>query len=382
MKQKLIKSMNVVIFVGIVFIISILNFIKTDKVFSESENRFLAKNPEFSFEALFNGKYTSAVEKYITDQFILRDVFVGVKTQTEYFSGRKDTNGVYFCKDGYLIEKHDNAKIDQRLLNRNIERLYEFMKNTSDKLGHNSVSVMLVPTASNVLKDKLPAYATQFDQDKMLDTIKQGLKQGKFIDVRPVLGEHSDEDIYYKTDHHWTTNGAYYAYVAWCDEIGIEAMKKEEFDIKIATKEFYGTIYSKARLVSTKPDVIYTYIPKESMTYKVNYNMESKITDTLYEEQFLNKRDKYALFLGGNNPVVQINSLINNGKKLLIIKDSFAHSFAPFVANDFEQVYMLDLRYVNMSIKSFMDENYITDVMVLYNTINFATETSLIKLNK
>jgi hypothetical protein len=382
LKQKLIKNMTVVIFVGVVFIVSIINFIKPDKVFSESENRFLAKKPEFSFEALFNRKYTSAVEAYITDQFIWRDVFVGVKTQTEYFSGRKDTNGVYFSKDGYLIEKHDNTKIENELLNRNIDRLYEFMKTTSNKLGHNRVSVILVPTASNILKDKLPAYATQFDQDTMIDTIKQGMKQGKFLDLRPVLDKHSSEYIYYKTDHHWTTNGAYYAYAAWCDEMDTYGMKKEDFDIKIATKEFYGTIYSKARLSSTKPDDIYTYVPKQPMTYKVNYNMGSKITNTLYENEFLKKRDKYALFIGGNNPVIQINSSTQNGKKLLIIKDSFAHCFAPFVANDFEEVHMLDLRYVNMSVESYMAQNGITDVMVLYNTINFATETNLIKLNR
>lgn len=373
--------MTVVIFVGVIFMVSAVNFIKPDKVFSESENRFLAKKPEFSFEALFNRKYTAAVEAYITDQFIWRDVFVGVKTQTAYFSGRKDTNGVYFCKDGYLIEKHDNTKVNNELLNRNIDRLYEFMKTTSNKLGHNRVSVMLVPTASNILKDKLPTYATQFNQDKMIDSIKHGMKYGNFIDLRPVLDEHSSEYIYYKTDHHWTTNGAYYAYSAWCKQMGIEAMKKEEFDIKIVTNEFYGTIYSKARLKSTKPDVIYTYVPKQTMSYKVDYNLGSKITNTLYENDFLNKRDKYAFFSGGNNPVVQINSSNKNGKKLLLIKDSFAHCFAPFVANDFEQVHMLDLRYVNMSVESYMAQNGITDVMVLYNTINFATETTLIKLN-
>lgn len=382
MKQKLIKSMTVVIFAGMIFIVSIMNFIKPDKVFSESENRFLAKRPEFSFETLFNGKYTSAVEEYITDQFIWRDVFVGMKTQTEYLSGRKDTNGVYFCKDGYLIEKHDNTKVENELLNRNIDRLYEFIKTTSNKLGDDRVSVMLVPTASNILKDKLPAYATQFDQDRMIDNIKQGMKQGKFIDLASALAKHSNEYIYYKTDHHWTTHGAYYAYVAWCDEMGIDIMKKEEFDIKVVTNEFYGTIYSKARLSSTKPDEIYTYVPKQPMAYEVNYNMGSKKTNTLYEKEFLSKRDKYSLFLGGNNPIVQINSLNKNGRKLLLIKDSFAHCFAPFVANNFEQVHMLDLRYINMSVESYMAQNGITDVMVLYNTKNFATETNLIKLNK
>lgn len=365
-----------------IFIISIMNFIKPDKVFSESENRFLEKKPKFSWEALFNKTYTADIEKYITDQFIWRDIFVGIKTQAEHLLGKKDTNGVYFSKDDYLIEKHDTTKIDQDLLNRNIDRLYEFMDTTSKKLGNENISVMLVPTSSNILKDKLPSYATQFDQDLMLDSIKEGIKYGKFIDVRQLLNSNSKEYIYYKTDHHWTTLGAYYGYLAWCNEMSINAMKQEDFDVKIASIDFYGTIYSKARLRTTKPDTIYTYIPKAPLTYGVDYNQGSNLTDTLYENNFLDKRDKYSLFLGGNNPLVKITSSNKNGKKLLLIKDSYAHCFAPFIANEFEEVHMIDLRYVNISLQSYIDENNITDALLLYNTINFATESNILKLNK
>ncbi|MGL5086150.1 MAG: DHHW family protein, partial [Clostridium sp.] len=216
MKQKLTKNMTVIIFVAMIFILSIINLIKTDRVFSESENRFLASKPKFTWESLFNKTYTSDVEKYITDQFIWRDIFVGMKTQTEYLLGKKDTNGVYFSKDNYLIEKHDTTSIDQDLLNRNIERLYDFIEATSNKLGNNNVSLMLVPTSSNILRDKLPNYATAFDEDKILNSIKENLHSGRFIDVRPLLNKSSDEYIYYKTDHHWTTLGAYYGYLAWC----------------------------------------------------------------------------------------------------------------------------------------------------------------------
>ena len=110
--------------------------------------------------------------------------------------------------------------------------------------------------------------------------------------------------------------------------------------------------------------------------------MGQKITDTLYELNFLNKKDKYSIFLNGNNPLVKIESSNKNGKNLLTIKDSFANSFAPFVANDFETVHMIDLRHFNMSVEEYIIDNNITDALVLYNTMNFAQDMNMLNLIK
>lgn len=382
-KQKIAKYMTVIVFASLIFLVTIINLFTPDKGFSESENRYLQKQPTFTFDNLLAGKFTADFETYMTDQFVWRDGFIGVKTQAEYIVGKKDSNGVYFASDGYLIEKHDIKDIDYALLDRNIKRLYEFTETTSQKLGDNKVSVMLIPTSSNVLKNTLPPFTSGFDQDSVIDEIKNGLpNNGIFVDLRDTLTEHSNEYIYYKTDHHWTSNGAYYAYKEWSNRLGINGYSKDDFNINPVTESFYGTVYTKARLVSTKPDTIYTYVPKTNPQYSVEYNLGERTENTLYADKYLTKRDKYAYFLNGNNPIVKIISPNKNSKKLLIIKDSFSHSFAPFVVNDFEEVHMLDLRYLNISIQDYIDEHKITDALFMFNTINFAKETTLINLNK
>lgn len=380
-KQKY-KLIPMIVFLVLVFGVTILNFCKADVGFSQSENRYLAKAPIFSWKELFSGKFTKDVETYITDQFVWRDELIGIKTQTDFLSGKKDTNGVYFAKNGYLVEKHDNADIDFERLALNKDKLYSFVDKSVGKLGNDHVSVMIVPTASNVLTKFLPSFASGFDQNRMIDDIKANLPSGKFVDVRSTLSSNQDKDIYYKTDHHWTSNGAFIAYRKWCDSVGIKGNAAVDFEIKSVTDQFFGTVYTKARLFSTKADSILQYTPKFSATYSVDYNDGERVTDTLYNSDYLDKRDKYAYFLSGNNPIVKITSNSSNEKKLLLVKDSFAHSFAPFAVNDFSEVHMLDLRYLNISLQKYIVENAITDVLFLFNTINFAKEKALYSLDK
>lgn len=380
MKQKIIKSMTMIVFIVLIFGVTIANLLTPDKSFSESENRYLEQNPEFTIDGLIDGSYAVKVEKYKTDQFIGRDEFIGVKTYTEYLMGKKDTSGVFFAADDYLIEKHEN--LDQNQIDKNIKYLVGFTDETVGLLGKSHVSVMIVPTASEVLSDKLPPLATSFDQGKLISDIKNSVGDVTFPDLNATLKENSSQDIYYKTDHHWTTLGAYYAYREWCDATSNEGHLIEEFDVEKVSDSFYGTVYSKANLPSTKPDEMFAFMPKFPVEYVVDYNMGDKITETLYDDEFLEKRDKYAYYLGGNHPIVEISSSNKNGKKMLLIKDSYGHSMAPFLANDFEEVHMLDLRYLNMSIQDYIKDNQITDVMVLYNTITFAKDSNIFKMTK
>lgn len=378
MKDKIARYMTVVVFSVLILGFTVANLLTKDIAFSESENRYLQQKPKFTFERLISGKYAEEVEKYKTDQFIMRDDFIGLKTQADYLSGKKDTNGVFFAKDGYLIEKHEVTNPDQ--LTKNIGFISQFADKATALLGKEHVSVMIVPTAGNILTDKLPAYATDFDQNPLLDEI--ATMNATVPDLRKALSAHKSEDIYYKTDHHWTTLGAYYAYRVWCDATGTAGHTLDDFTKEAVTDEFYGTIYSKARLYSTKPDTIHRYLPKEHASFTVTYNQGEKVMDTLYQDEFLKKRDKYSYFLGGNNPVVKIESENQNGKKVLLIKDSYAHSIAPFFANDFSEVHMLDLRYLNFSVEEYIKSEGITDVVVLYNTINFAKDSNVFKATR
>ena len=382
MKQKAAIFITPAVFLILIFGMTVLNFSMPDKSFSESENRFLQQKPQFSWSALFDGTFTADVEKYITDQFPWRDGFIGVKTETEYVTGKRDTSGVYFGSDGYLIEKHDPASVDQKKLEKNQQRLENFISRVAGELGEDHVRVMIAPTAGEILKEKLPPYAQEFSQAEMFARMKEKIPAGCWVDLLAVMQQHSGENLYYKTDHHWTTDGAYLAYRAWCASVGVPGMTADEFDREAVTDRFFGTIYRKARLSSTKPDTIYAYFPKQEYRYHLTYDLGAKESDSLYEESYLEKKDKYSYLLGGNNGVVTIQGPNQNGKTLLLVKDSYAHSMAPFLANEFETIQMVDLRYYNGSLKEFQQQQGITDVLVLYNAVTFSEDLGVLKMDK
>ena len=219
--KKYSKSV-IILFLLLVFGFTAVTFVWPDRTFSENENRVLASAPEFSVESLFEGKFMSDYEKYITDQFFLRDEWIQLKTLTEMALNKQDINGVYMGKDGYLIERHEDSEIDFEMLEKSKNYLVQFVEKFAGRLGKDHVKVMLVPTASEVLLNKLPPFAEGFDQNGMIDEVYGLLPEGTAIDVRDRLKEHADEYIYYKTDHHWTTLGAFYAYRAWAKEMGFD----------------------------------------------------------------------------------------------------------------------------------------------------------------
>ncbi len=377
-KKKYGKYSNSVIFLALIFGLTIASFLSKDRGFSENENRVLASKPTFTWESLLDGSYIRDYETYVTDQFILRDSWIGLKTYTELALLKKDINGVYFGKDDYLIEKVEDADVNQEQLEKNTARLETFMEKYEEMLGKDHVYAMIAPTAFEVLSEKLPPFATGFDQGAYLDRLSASLGDN-FIDLRDILNAHDKEYIFYRTDHHWTVNGAYYAYVEWAKTMGFTPMTKDEFHIKAVTNDFLGTIYSKVN-VNNPADTMEIY--DTNFKYQVEYNMDQKIKDTLYEFKYLDTKDKYSMYLNGNNALVEINTENKNGKKLLIIKDSYAHCFAPFAANHFETTYMVDLRYMNMPISKLIQENGITDVLVLYNVNSYIKDTNLLNLIK
>ena len=348
------------------------NLVTPQKVFSENENRYLAEIPKFTYEKLINGEYMNGMDEYINDQFIFRDRWISIKTMAERAMLKQDINSVYFAKDDYLIEKHGNDEVSEEQAIKNRERLIEFVKKYTEKLGNDRVNVMLVPTASEILIDKLPPFATGYNQN--------AIPHGTFIDIRDMFMKHKDEYIYYRTDHHWTALGAFYAYEKWAKDAGFTPLSKEEFDITLASDEFYGTLHSKVN-TNIKPDDIYLYHIKEDMDYQLLYNLTDE-KSTLYDLSKLEGKDKYSVYMGGNNAVVEVGTNNNNGRRLLVIKDSFAHSFVPFAVNHFEKTYMIDFRYFNGGIEAYMEENEITDVLVLYNTMSFIKDKNSIKFLK
>lgn len=372
-KNKSNIKYNIIIvltFLVLLFALTIADIITQDKFKSENENRILQQNPEFTINRLFNGQYTKEYENYISDQFILRDNWISLKVKTDQIMLKKDINGVYIGKDNYLLEKHNKNDIETEQLQLNINRLTQMCDKYKDK----NIRIMMVPSAAAILSEKLPDFAPFYDDNKITEMIKSQLNDKNIIlDTASILQEHKDEYIYYKTDHHWTSLGAYYAYTQWAQSIGITPLNQSEFDIKILSDEFYGTIHSKLN-INTHADTIKAYYPKNKIDYTIKYNLENKQYDTVYNMDALKTKDKYSVFLNGNNAIAQISTNINNNRNLLIIRDSFANCFVPFALNHFENISVIDLRYYNAGIEQYINDNNITDILILYNTIKFAQD--------
>jgi len=379
-KRNFSKSV-VIVFLLLVFGFTGATFVTKDKEFSENENRVLATMPEFSFDTLFSGEFMKDYETYITDQFFLRDRWIQLKTISEMVLNKQDINGVYITKDGYLIERHEDSEIDFEMLEKSLDRLVQFVEKQAGRLGADHVKVMMVPTASEILTQKLPPFATGFDQNGMLDDLYSRLPEGTALDVREALKVHADEYIFYKTDHHWTTLGAFYAYQEFCKAMGFDVPELSDVEQTVVSEDFLGTVHSKLNLNISKDSMSVFKLPNTPDRFTVTADLTDKF-DAMYVEKYLNMKDKYSYYLDGNHGLTEILSNSEGEGTLLIIKDSFSHCFAPLTVGNYEKVYLVDFRYFNMPITQFIQQYRVTDVLVLYNAVTFATDVNSGKFMK
>lgn len=359
--KKISNIIYITVFILTIVLLPLCMAITDDKEFSENENRYLSGRPKISINSILTGKYFENFEKYIDDQFIFRDKLYEMKTEMQILVGNKDINGVYLAKDNYLIEKKLENEVDKNKLQDNINKINKFSKDNKDK----NIQVMIVPTASLILKDKLPKNTEEYNQDEILNTINNNIKNATFIDLREQLLSHKDEYIYYKTDHHWTTLGSYYAYQEWCKHNQINT-NINNYTRETVTTEFKGSLYSKILNRNVENDKIETFKPIKTLNYKVSYNFNKTISTSVYDYDKLNTKDKYQVFLGGNHPELQINTSNRNGKNLLIIKDSYANSFIPFLLENYDNICVLDMRYFKNDLEEYMNENKISEILILY----------------
>lgn len=360
---------NAILTISVIFVmilaLAAADFVKEDRKFSESENRVLASEPEFSKEALLAGTYTEEYENYVTDQFIGRDKWIALKTRIDILLQKKNINGVYLADDDYLIEQHKPEDYTAELEQEKLELLQRLVERWDAK-------VMLVPTADNVLTEKMPENASYYDQVSFLAKVKNLVGEENYVDVYSALSEHADEEIYYRTDHHWTSLGAYYGYEAW-------RLSEQKFPIirdperrETVTDDFLGTLHSRLN-VSMKGDEIQYFVDTERLPVTITYDF-SVTTDSFYEESHLETKNKYGYFLDDNHAFVEIQTGRPNGKSLFVIKDSYANCTIPLLAQHYEKIYVLDLRYFNSRLFSFMEQYESEDemdVLVLYNCIHF-----------
>ena len=360
---------------GVIFMVLLLGLagkeaLSHQRTYSPVEKRELQTRPEISITKVLDGRFQKKYESYLRDQFPGRDHWVSFQTDMELFMGKNEIHNVYIGKNHYLLEHYTEKEFDPQQISKNLQALEKFVGKAKQNAD---VHVMMVPTKSWVLREKLPAFAPHYKEQKFYDALQQKLeKEDVLISVEPVLDAHKEEEIYYRTGHHWTTLGAWYAYEQYTKAVGGDlqrAQGKKKF--RCISKDFYGTTYAKINY-ARQADKIEIYEPADKL--RVVYNMGEKKTKTLYDVSFLKTADQYSVFTGGNQAVLEITGGIKNGKTLLLIKDSFANSILPFLAEDYEKLVVVDLRQLNVSGDWLLEMFSPTDILILYNSAQFAQD--------
>ena len=371
------SRITVLLFCILIFGFAAATAIKPPQKFSETENRVLKGKPEINIDFLLNGKFETDYEEYFTDQFVLRNEWIRWKTSIEKMLLKKESKDIYFAKDGYLIEKHSDS-FTTDMAQRNKKLLSQFAGKYQQQFGKQHMSVMIIPNAVDILTEKLPSFASLYHEDEYLEQIAKVLPKDIWFDTASILREHRDEDIFYRTDHHWKTIAAFYVYQEWAKKQGYDVPKMTDYKIKTVTNDFEGTIQLKLG-IQTMEDTIELFFPKEKTSYTVQ-NGTNEIKHSLYDYSALNTKDKYAVYFGGNQEFLKIRTESDHKRKILVIKDSYANCFLPFMLNEFQEIDVLDLRYTKQKVSERIKEGGYTDLLVLYNASGFAEDMNLTKL--
>ncbi len=337
------------------------------KKISENENRELAQMPVLNGDTVLSGEFQEGLSDFLSDQIPGRDFWISLNTNLKKLLGQKEINGVYLGEDGYYFQAFTSDSYSESRKNAGFALFEEFAAMTDA-----SIKILMVPTPGAVLADKLPANAPMYDADALWSDLIAATPSCQVIDLRQLFAKNAEyAQLYYRTDHHWTADGAYLAYTAYCQSVGLEIKPASYFEIKQVSDCFYGTIYSKVLDSAAEPDSVYapTQLPQITVTYD-----DGETSDTLYAEEYLSQKDKYAYFFGGNYGKVEITTEAGNGKTLLVIKDSFANSMIPYLLEDYERIVMLDMRYFGGKTTDVMTQYGVTDVLFLYEMTNLLTD--------
>ncbi len=329
---------------------------RTQDDFSQMENRFLQKRPALTLPALLDGSFMDAFEVYTNEQIPLRGMFVKCKAATVAATLSSENDGIAKGKDSYLFDKV--TAVDDKCY-RNIAAIENFAKNSG-----RDVYVAIAPTSTWVNAGLLPAGMPVLDEASMSNELTGALRDidnAHMIYLYDTLREHAGEQLYYRTDHHWTTKGAGYAYEKIASDMGLEVKDITKYT-KHTADGFLGTHYAKYKGIGIRPDTIEYYdVPIDEL------RLEKRTVHDLFDEEKLSVFDKYGGFMYGNDGCCKVVAQKGAGRELLIFKDSYANCLIPYLVMNYDSITVVDLRYFGGSVQELLDENGQTDVLLLYN---------------
>lgn len=355
---------------GVILVLILGGLLGKDRRFSERENRNLAQKPTISRTALADGSYFEDLSAYTADQLPGRDMWMSLDLRLNRLLGKQESGGVYLGKDDYLIQIPGQPNEEQ--LRRNLKAMDAFAKANPEV----NVVASIVPNAASVLAVKLPDNAPVRDQNADLRRIQNSLKQVDFVDVSGVLRQHSGEGMFYRTDHHWTSLAAAYAFEKIATALDLTAPGLRSYTRYTVSTTFEGTLASKAGTHGIV-DTVEIFVPETDIEYFVKYPDDGREICSMYHREALEGKDHYTVFFGGNYPRLDLTTTANTKRNLLVFKDSYANCFLQFLYPYYDHITMVDPRYFYDNVQTIVSGEGITDVLFLYNLDTFLSDTSL-----
>ena len=374
--EKKAQAVSMILFTLFLSALGIITLLSDKQDYSETENRALAQMPEFSKEKYFDASYFTELSDYLCDHFYGRSDWIRLMTKSELASGKIEINGTYITPNRHIehLTEPDFAVVDEA-----VNAINEYTAETTTP-----VYVMLAPTAAGIYADELYSDAPQYAEEKLIDYVYAKLDENvKSLDIFMTMKSAYEEDIYYKNDHHWTSLGAYYAYYFAISKLGFTPVDFSQYNIERISSDFYGSLYSQTLYSGFGPDSVDIFNCEngiEITSVEINDGLKTTQYDSLYFREYLDKKDKYSVFLGGNYPIVNITTQAQSGKKLLLIKDSFANCFVPFLTQHYSEITLVDMRYINIGLANFVNADDYSQILFLYNASGFSGDTDLKKI--
>ena len=377
-KGAIVSLIMIWLFCFIIFGVAGLHFLTSDSDFSESENRVLADFPKLSVATITDGSFMRDFETYLTDQFPFRDGIISLKTMTDRIVGKNEENGVYIGKNGYLFDTQ--TPLDKSFAKKLGKAVLEF-KNKHQDL---KTAFLLVPNSSYVYSEYLPDYLETDDQRWLIRALHRQMEDDSILwpAAANIMKKNADDtQLYYKTDHHWTTRGAYLMFKEIALSWGLEQDEKsidKKFEFYEVSNTFEGTLASTSGVHDVR-DTVEICVPKKSEgTYVVSLESSGEKTASLFFKEKLKNKNQYEVFLGGNYDKVIITTVSQSKRSLLLIKDSYANCMIPMLTPYFNKIVVIDPRYLTDSLESIIKENDFTHMMYLYNANTLFEDNSLI----
>lgn len=374
--KNILRYLPTFIFCGFILTFMVFYIVLPKADFSPQEKKKLAEFPELNVQTVMDGKFQKELDTYMSDHMPMRNFFVGISADYELASGRNGEKGIYLGRDGYLFPKPTK---DGELLSQNAGFIKEF-----GDLSSVPVYMTVIPSSGSINKDKLPMNHEAYNDKALIDKFASQLGDKiTYIDMTaPFAEKASDRQLYYKTDHHWTSGGAYECYSLLGEKMGYQPVSEDKFG-KETIDGFYGTSYAKSALWWVAPDSIELWKNKEQSEGSVSVEIddgeeeEKKTSDSYFFRDQLKNDDKYTVYLDGNHSLVRIKNKDAKGGKLVIVKDSYAHTIAPFLSQNYSEIIMVDLRYYKKEVSMLAENEGAQAILILYSLDNLANDTNI-----